>query len=55
MVTLTNEQIEAKRQRLQQLAEEAKKIQVELAEAGAWPLDDDDLGHVAGGIKIRPL
>ena len=49
MATLTNEQIEAKKQQLKQLAEEAKKLTDELVEAGALPLDDDDLDEAAGG------
>ena len=49
MATLTNEQIEAKKQQLKQLAEEAKKLKDELVEAGAWPLEEDDLNDVAGG------
>lgn len=49
MATLTNEQIEAKKQQLKQLAVEAKKLKNELVEAGAWPLDEDDLDKVDGG------
>ena len=49
MATLTNEQIEAKKQQLKQLAEEAEKLKNELIEAGAWPLDEDDLDKVDGG------
>ena len=49
MATLTNEQIEAKKQQLKQLAEEAEKLKNELVEAGAWPLDDDERDHAAGG------
>ncbi len=50
MATLTNEQIEAKKQQLKQLTEEAKKLKNELVEAGAWPLDEDELDNVAGGV-----
>ena len=49
MATLTNEQIEQKKQQLKQLAEESKQLKDELVEAGAWPLDDDDLDQAAGG------
>ena len=49
MATLTAEQIEAKKQQLKQLAEQAKKLKDELVEAGAWPLDEDDLDLAAGG------
>ena len=51
MATLTNEQIEAKKQQLKQLAEEAEKLKNELVEAGAWPLDEDSLDNVAGGLR----
>jgi hypothetical protein len=51
MATLTQEQIEAKQQQLKQLAEQAKKLKDELVEAGAWPLDEDELGDVAGGLR----
>ena len=49
MATLTNEQIEQKKQQLKQLAEEAQQLKNELVEAGAWPLDEDDLDQAAGG------
>ncbi len=54
MATLTNEQIEAKKQQLKQLAEQAKKLKDELVEAGAWPLEEDELADVAGG-SARPF
>ena len=50
MATMTNEQIEAKKLQLKQLAEEAKQLKDELVEAGAWPLDEDDLDQAAGGF-----
>ena len=53
MATLTNEQIEAKKQQLKQLAEEAKQLKDELVEAGAWPMDEDDLDKAAGGAYCR--
>ena len=52
MATLTKEQIEAKKQQLKQLVEEMKQLKNELVEAGAWPLDDDDLDQAAGGFPI---
>ena len=52
MSTLTNEQIEQKKLRLKQLAEEAEQLKNELVEAGAWPMDDDDLDQATGG-KVR--
>ena len=52
MATLTNEQIEQKKQQLKQLAEEVKALKDELVEAGAWPLSEDDLGQVAGGLSV---
>ena len=50
MATLTNEQIEQKKQQLKQLAGEAKQLKDELVEAGALPLDEDDLDQAAGGL-----
>ena len=49
MATLTNEQIEDKKQQLKQLTEQAKQLKDELVEAGAWPLEEDELNDVAGG------
>ena len=49
MATLTAEQIEQKKQQLKQLAEDVKALKDELVEAGAWPLDEDDLDQAAGG------
>jgi hypothetical protein len=49
MATMTNEQIEQKKQQLKQLAEEVKTLKDELMEAGAWPMDEDDLDNVTGG------
>ena len=49
MATLTNEQIEQKKQQLKQLAEEIKQLKDELVEAGALPMDEDDLDQAAGG------
>ena len=50
MATLSNEQIEQKKQQLKQLAEEAQQLKNELVEAGAWPMDEDELDKVAGGL-----
>ena len=52
MATLTNEQIEQKKQQLKQLAAEAQQLKDELVEAGALPMDEDDLDNVAGGIPL---
>ena len=52
MATLTTEQIEQKKLRLKQLAEEVKALKDELVEAGAWPLDEADLDQAAGGIPL---
>ena len=54
MATLTNEQIEQKKQQLKQLAEEMKALKDELVEAGALPLDEDDLDKAAGGFFTLP-
>ena len=59
MANLTAEQVEQKQQQLKQLAEEMKALKDELVEAGAWPLDDDDLDNAAGGVPnishLNPL
>ena len=59
MATLTAEQIEQKKLRLKQLAEEMKALKDELVEAGAWPMDEDDLDKAAGGFPntshLNPL
>ena len=52
MATMTAEQIEQKKLRLKQLAEEKNAIIKELQEAGAWPLDEADLDQAAGGIPL---
>ena len=49
MATLTDEQIEQKKQLLAEKMKEAKVLQDELVEAGAIPMDDDELDGVAGG------
>ena len=49
MENLTAEQIEQKKQQLKQLSEEMNALVKELQEAGAWPLDEDELDQVAGG------
>ena len=50
MATLTNEQIEQKKQLLEEKTKEMKAICKELVEAGAMELSDDDLDQAAGGI-----
>ena len=49
MATLTNEQIEQKKQLLAEITKEMKAIYDELVEAGAIELSDDDLDKAAGG------
>lgn len=55
MATMTNEQIEQKKSRLKQLTAEVNQIMNELKEAGAWPLDDEELDEVTGGTMRSPL
>ena len=50
MAALTTEQIE-KKQQLKQLVEEIKQLKSELVEAGAWPLEENELDNVAGGCE----
>ena len=52
MATMTNEQIDQKKQQLKQLTEEVKQLKDELMEAGALPLDEDDLDQAAGGVPF---
>ena len=54
MATLTAAEIEQKKQQLKQLAEEVRQLKDELVEAGAWPLDEDDLDQAAGGVYHQP-
>ena len=54
MATLTNEQIEQKKQQLKQLSDEMNAIVKELQEAGAWPLDEDELDQATGGLSSNP-
>ena len=49
MDKMTTEQVEQKKQQLKQLVAQAQKLKDELVEAGAWPLDDDELDEAAGG------
>ena len=58
MATLTNEQIEQKKQELKQLAEEVNALTKELVEAGAIELSEEDLDKASGGflcLKTIPL
>ena len=52
MATMTNEQIEQKKQQLKQLKEEIKAIYDELVEAGAIEIPEEDLDKAAGGGKF---
>ena len=50
MATLTNQQIEQKKQLLAEKMKEMKAICDELKEAGAIEISEEDLENVAGGI-----
>ena len=50
MATLTNDRIDAKIQQIQHPAPPGQTPKDELVEAGAWPLDEDKLDKVAGGV-----
>ena len=52
MATLTNQQVEQKKQLLAEKMKEMKAIYNELAEAGAIEISDDDLENVAGGAHF---
>ena len=55
MGNLTTEQIEHKKEQLKKLMQEANALKDELVAAGAWPVDDDDLDDVAGGMGLLPM
>ena len=55
MENLTKEQIEQKKEQLKKLMQEANALSEELAAVGAWPLDEDDLDNVAGGLILPRL
>ena len=55
MATLTNEQIEQKKQLLVEKTKEMKALYDELVEAGAIELSDDELDDVAGGKSFREI
>lgn len=38
------------KKQLEEKQQEVKELYDKLVEAGAWPLDDDILGSVAGGL-----
>ena len=52
MATMTQAQIEQKKQLLAEKKKEMKAIYDELAEAGAIEISDDDLENVAGGASF---
>ena len=52
MATMTNEQIEQKKQLLVVKMKEMKAIFDELVEAGAIELSDEELDAIAGGGKV---
>ena len=51
MATLTNQEIEQLKQQFKEKQEEVRELYDKLIEAGAWPLDDDELDGVAGGVR----
>ena len=55
MATLTVEQIEQKKQLLTEKLKEMKTIYDELVEAGAWPLEENDLDNVTGGVQAGSI
>ena len=54
MATLTNEQIEQKKQLLAEKMKEVKALYDELVEAGAIEIQENALDEVAGGIHPGP-
>ncbi len=55
MENLTKEQVEQKKEQLKKLMQEAKALKDELVAVGEWPIDDDDLDNVAGGMGLQPM
>lgn len=55
MENLTKEQLEHKKEQLKKLMQEANALKDELVAAGAWPVDDDGLDDVAGGMGLLPM
>ena len=55
MGNLTTEQIEHKKEQLKKLMQEANALKDELVAAGEWPIDDNDLDDVAGGMGLLPM
>ncbi len=55
MENLTKEQIEQKKEQLKKLMQEANALKDELVAAGEWPIDDNDLDDVAGGMGLLPM
>ena len=55
MENLTKEQIEQKKGKLKKLMQEANALKDELVAAGEWPIDDNDLDDVAGGMGLLPM
>ena len=51
MATMTNEQIEQKKQLLAEKMKQAKALYDELVDAGAIELSEDELDQAAGGLK----
>lgn len=55
MENLTKEQIEQKKGKLKKLMQEANALKDELVAAGEWPIDDNDLDDVAGGMGLQSM
>ncbi len=55
MATMTNEQIEQKKQLLEEKVKQMKAIYDELVEAGAIEMSDEELDGVAGGFGLDDI
>ena len=55
MEKMTKEQVEQKKEQLVKLLKEAQVLKDELASIGEWPLDEDDLDNVAGGLILPDM
>ena len=51
MASLTNQEIKQLQRQYEQKLNEVKELRDKLVEAGAYPIDDDALDVIAGGIR----
>ncbi|MBO4455427.1 MAG: hypothetical protein J5695_05825 [Bacteroidales bacterium] len=52
MASLTNQEIEQMKKQLEEKQQEVRELYNNLVEAGAFPIDEDELDLVSGGVKL---